>query len=177
MSVCEHMNVRVSVSVCNWKYVNVKNKLSIILSHIIYACTYLPLQPKRSHIGVKIQWFIEWPISLLRWLSIPPCFYVSGSLTRLCACECVPCVYIGSLFCHKTKYIFVTKYFNMKYFCVTIFYDGNNLLFRMISGQSGTTGLLSPHLFPWRWSSWLHLDLNGLVLQMSIWGSSLYLPS
>ena len=33
-------------------------------------------QPKGEHIAVKFQWFVEWPMSLLRWLSIPPCYHV-----------------------------------------------------------------------------------------------------
>ena len=31
--------------------------------------------PKGEHIAVKFQWFVEWPMSLLRWLSIPPCYH------------------------------------------------------------------------------------------------------
>ena len=34
-------------------------------------------KPKGSNILVKFQWLVEWPFSLLRWISIPPCDYVS----------------------------------------------------------------------------------------------------
>ena len=36
-------------------------------------CCLLSLQPSNGHIGVKIQFVIEYPFSILRWLSIPPC--------------------------------------------------------------------------------------------------------
>lgn len=31
--------------------------------------------PKGAHIGTKIQFVIEWPMSVFRWISIPPCYY------------------------------------------------------------------------------------------------------
>ena len=27
---------------------------------------------------MKIQWFVEWPFSLLRWFTVPPCYHVSN---------------------------------------------------------------------------------------------------
>jgi sodium/potassium/calcium exchanger 6 len=31
--------------------------------------------PRKSHIGVKIQFIIEYPFSILRWLTCPPCYH------------------------------------------------------------------------------------------------------
>lgn len=33
-------------------------------------------QPREGHIGTKIQFIVEWPMSVLRWISVPPCYYV-----------------------------------------------------------------------------------------------------
>ena len=45
-------------------------------------CVYIMLslllaQPSGSNIVVKVLWFVQWPFSLLRWMSVPPFGYVS----------------------------------------------------------------------------------------------------
>lgn len=49
--------------------------LDLVVS-LILACYYIT-QPKRSHFLVKIIWLIQWPFSLLRWLTIPSFYHVS----------------------------------------------------------------------------------------------------
>ena len=50
----------------------------------IYIVFLPPLQPRGKHIGVKFQWLVEWPFSLLRWLTVPHCYHVSA--LQLLAC-------------------------------------------------------------------------------------------
>ena len=42
---------------------------------------------------MKIQWFVEWPFSLLRWFTVPPCYHVSDYLClSVHLCTCMLCV-------------------------------------------------------------------------------------
>ena len=62
------------------------------LSWVIATCViinFLPnsalilMQPKRAHWILKIIWFVQWPFSLLRWLTVPSFGHVSSD-TDMC---------------------------------------------------------------------------------------------
>ena len=53
------------------------NLLSFLKHHGFMCVVSLLAQPSGSNIVVKVLWFVQWPFSLLRWMSIPPFGYVS----------------------------------------------------------------------------------------------------
>lgn len=53
------------------------------------------MQPKGMHIAIKFQWFVEWPFSLLRWLTVPHCYHVSNNTFLLCGKNCDHCYNIA----------------------------------------------------------------------------------
>ena len=59
----------------------------------VAACTCVDLlsslQPRKSHIGVKIQFIIEYPFSILRWLTCPPCYHVRANPLVLVCLFCM----------------------------------------------------------------------------------------
>ena len=77
-------------------------------------------QPSGSNIVVKVLWFVQWPFSLLRWMSVPPFGYVSVDSY----CFWSACILIASRYSYSAVPM--------------IFY----IPCRMVSGAGGTMYLL-----------------------------------
>lgn len=52
-----------------------------VIDHYFSPC--ILLQPKRAHWILKIIWFVQWPFSLLRWLTVPSFGYVSSNISQV----------------------------------------------------------------------------------------------
>lgn len=111
--------------------------LTWVGTRICNCCFHEPVftQPKGEHIAIKFQWFVEWPMSLLRWLSIPPCYHVSK-------CR-------RDNLCPTPPYKYDVAVMDANHNCVCVLCAVCVCVCRVGTGQNGTGGLQSPLPSPW----------------------------